>query len=76
MKILNLNGVAKYLTTDYSGPTIQSDSNINQVSLGYRRSKQILVDGLLDTLKSLFTNQSYVRIGNDTHMGFVIGKYS
>lgn len=76
MKLLNLNAVAKYLTTNYNGPNIQPDSDVNKIEIGYRKSKQILLDGLLDTLKSLFTNQSYIRSGYNANLGLVIGKIS
>lgn len=75
MKMLNINAVAKYLTENYNGPIIPLESDLNNIQFGYRKSKQILLDGLLDTLKSLFTNQSYIRTESDTKMGFVIGKY-
>lgn len=74
MKILNINAVAKHLTLDYDGPFVQTDSLINNVPFGQRKSKTILINGLLDTLKNLFTTQSYIRTDFDTTMGFTIGK--
>lgn len=74
LKLLNVNAVAKHLTPNYNGPTIESNSNINDVQISYRKSKQVLVNGLVNTLKNLFTDQSYVRIEHNTGMGLVIGK--
>lgn len=45
-----------------------------EIPFGYSKSKQILVDGLLDTLKKLFTDQSLIETNIDTQMGFVVGK--
>lgn len=74
LKLLNVNAVAKHLTPGYEGPTIESSSNINNVQIVNRKSKQMLVNGLINTLKNLFTDQSYVRIEHNTGMGVVIGK--
>lgn len=73
MKLLNINAVAKHLTSKYDGPFIKSESTVNNCPLGYRKSKKILVQGLLDTLKNLFTTESYIRTEHNTKLGFVIG---
>lgn len=73
-KLLNVNAVAEYLTPDYNGPSIESSSNIKDVQISYRKGKQVLVNGLIDTLKNLFTDQSYVRTEHNTGMGLVVGK--
>lgn len=75
MKILNINAVAKHLTPDYGGPYVQDNSPIANVSFPYRKSKLVMVNGLLDTLKNLFTAQSYIRTEYDTKMGVIIGKF-
>ncbi|XP_055325601.1 FAST kinase domain-containing protein 4 [Sitodiplosis mosellana] len=72
MKLLNINAVAKYLTSNYDGPFLKSDSTVNNCPLGYRKSKKILIQGLLDTLKNLFTTDSYIRTEHNTKLGFVI----
>lgn len=74
MKLLNINAVAKHLTENYNGSFIQPESTINKFPFEYRKSKVILINGLLDTLKNLFTTQSYIRTEFNTKMGFVIGK--
>lgn len=75
MKILNINTVAKHLTSNYDGPFLQPDSPVHDCLLGHRKSKKILIQGLLDTLKNLFTDNSYIRIEHNTNLGFIIGKY-
>lgn len=75
MKLLNINAVAKHLTSSYDGPFLNPDSTVNNCPFGYRKSKKILIQGLLDTLKNLFTADSYIRTEFDTKLGFVIGKY-
>lgn len=75
MKLLNINAVAKHLTTSYDGPFLNPDSTVNNCPLVYRKSKKILIQGLFDTLKNLFTTDSYIRTEYDTKLGFVIGKY-
>lgn len=74
MKLLNINAVAKLLTPNYDGPLLQPDASVHKCPFGYRKSKKVLVHGLLDTLKNLFTNNSHLRIENDSKLGFVIGK--
>lgn len=75
MKLLNINAVAKHLTSNYDGPFLNPESTVNNCPLGYRKSKKILIQGLLDTLKNLFTTDSYIRTEYDTKLGFVIGNY-
>lgn len=74
MKLLNINAVAEYLHTDYRGPKLLRDSTIFLVPLTHNKNKQILVTGLLDSLKSLFSSSALLRTNYDTKMGFVIGK--
>lgn len=73
-KLLNINAVAKTMTPDYNGPLLKSEGSVYELPFGYNKSKQILVDGLLDTLKKLFNDQSLIETNVDTRMGFVIGK--
>lgn len=74
MKILNVNAVARHLTSNYDGPFIVPELPVNNCPFGYRKSKKILIQGLQDTLKNLFTDSSYIRTEHDTKMGFVVGK--
>lgn len=75
MKLLNVNGVAKHLTSNYNGPFLLPESSINNCPIGYRKSKKILLQGLQDTLKNLFTESSYIRTEYDTKLGFIIGNF-
>lgn len=74
MKLMNINAVAKYLGSNYGGPFLTPDSPVNNCPLGYRKGKKILVQGLLDTLKNLFNENSHVRTEYNTQLGFIIGK--
>ncbi|XP_031633340.1 FAST kinase domain-containing protein 4 [Contarinia nasturtii] len=72
MKILNINAVAKHFATEYNGPYLDPKSPVNNCRFGYRKSKKILVQGLLDTLTNLFTSTSYIRTSYDMNLGFII----
>lgn len=74
MKLLNVNAVATQLATDYKGPLLDSKSSVYVYPFGYRKSKNVMVQGLLDTLTNLFTSNSYIRTEYDMKMGFIIGK--
>lgn len=74
MKLLNVNAVAKYLTSNYDGPFLESGSSVNNCLIAHRKSKKVLIQGLLDTLKNLFTDSSYIRTQHNAKLGFVIGK--
>lgn len=76
MKLLNVNAVAKYLTSNYDGPYLKSEASANDCPIAHRKSKKVLVQGLLDTLKNLFTDSSYIRTEHNIKLGFIIGKYS
>lgn len=75
MKLLNIEAAARLLTKDYkASKPLPANSPIFDVPFNYTKNKQILVNGLLDALKSLFPSETYVRTNYDTKMGFVIGK--
>lgn len=74
LKILNVNAVAKHLTENYTGPLV--DPNALKSPFEYRKSKKVLIDGLIATTKNLFNAESTSNIHTavDTGMGFVIGE--
>lgn len=74
LKLLNINAAAKFLNRKYNGPVLAEDSEIFSVPLEHSKNKNILVSGLLDALKSLFSSSNLIRTHQDTRMGFVIGK--
>lgn len=74
MKLLNINAVAKLFTENYSGPFLVPESSVYKCPFGYRKTKKVLIQGLLDTLKNLFTNNAHIRTEHDSKLGFVIGK--
>ena len=73
MKLLNINSSTDLLE-NYKGIRLASNSTIFDLPITYSKNKQILVNGLLDALKSLLTSETYVKTHVDTKMGFVIGK--
>lgn len=72
MKLLNINGYAKTILTDYKGSVLPPDSTIFDVPLVHNKEKQKVVNGMLESLKSLLSLESYVKTNVDTSMGFVI----
>lgn len=74
MKLLNIDAVAKQLTSNYDGSFLGSDSNVNDCPIICRKSKKLLIQRLLDTMKNLFNENSFIRTEHDTKFGFVIGK--
>ncbi|XP_037025722.1 FAST kinase domain-containing protein 4 isoform X2 [Bradysia coprophila] len=72
LKLLNINAAAKCLNPPYAGPTLAENSGIFSVPLTLSKSKTTLLDGLMDTLKHLFSASNLIRTQHDTRMGFVI----
>lgn len=73
LKLLNINAAAKFLKPNYTGPALAEDSEIFSVPLEHSKNKIILVNGLVDAVKSLFSSSTLIRTHFDTRMGFVIG---
>lgn len=74
LKLLNINAAAQCLSPKYNGAVLAENSEIFSVPLEHPKNKNILVTGLTDALKSLFTANNLVRTRHDTRMGFLIGK--
>lgn len=72
MKLLNLNSFARLLATNYKGPIIPSDSPVFHVSIAHGKSKQILINGMIDALKSLLPTSNHIKSLVDSKMGFLI----
>lgn len=75
MKLLNLNSYAHLMANDYKGPVLAVDSCVHDVPMAHSKSKQVLVNGLLDALKSLLPATNHVNSMVDSKMGFLIGEY-
>lgn len=75
MKLLNINAATKCLGPKYDGPTLAQNSEIFSIPMEHSKNKIVLVDGLKDTLKNLFSAENLVRTNGNTRMGFVIGKF-
>lgn len=72
MKLLNLNSHAQLMNDDYKGPVLAVDSIVYDVPMAHPKSKQVLVNGLLDALKSLLPATNHVNSLVDSKMGFLI----
>ena len=75
MKLLNINAYAKLMMNSYSGPLLANDSSVYSVPLAHNKSKQILLNGMLDALKTLLASQNFFKIAVDSKMGFLIGMW-
>ncbi|XP_043652607.1 FAST kinase domain-containing protein 4 [Drosophila teissieri] len=72
MRLLNLNSYAQLIATDYKGPLLSTDSPVYQVPMAHPKGKQVLVNGMLDALKSLLPASNHLQTAVDTKMGFLI----
>lgn len=72
MKLLNLNAYAQHLACDYKGTLLPEDSAVFRVPLAHSKSKQILINGMLDALKSLLPASNHLKSLHDSKMGFLI----
>ncbi|CAD6994505.1 protein TBRG4 [Ceratitis capitata] len=75
MKLLNLNGYAQLLANDYKGSLLPADSSAFNVPIAHSKSKQILVNGMLDALKSLLPASNHLKSLHDSKMGFLIDAF-
>ncbi|XP_062126611.1 FAST kinase domain-containing protein 4 [Drosophila sulfurigaster albostrigata] len=72
MRLLNLNSYAQLCASDYKGALLPADSPAYQVPMAHTKSKQVLVNGMLDALKSLLPASNHVLGSVDSKMGFII----
>lgn len=72
MRLLNLNSYAQLLATDYKGPLLPADSPAYEVLMAHPKAKQVLVNGMLDALKSLLPSTNHFQTAVDSKMGFLI----
>ncbi|XP_067618070.1 FAST kinase domain-containing protein 4 [Eurosta solidaginis] len=75
MKLLNLNGYAQLIAKEYKGSLLAADSSVHTLPLAHSKNKQILVNGMLDALKSLLPNSNYLKSLQDSKMGFLIDAF-
>lgn len=75
MKLLNINAGAKLYYPEYTGTCLDEATNnkIFNVPLIHNKEKQVLVQGMVDALKTLVPDGS-LTLNENTNMGFVIGK--
>lgn len=74
MKLLNINAAVKLFLPTYKGAMLMREKNteVYDVPLIHSKEKQLIVNGLVDALKSLVPD-SCLTLNRDTHMGFVVG---
>lgn len=73
LKLLNINAVAQFVLKNYTGPLLNKNSEeFNNISLVRAKEKQMYIDALSETLKELFSSQSYFKTNIDTNMGFLL----
>uniref|UniRef100_A0A1A9V8R6 RAP domain-containing protein n=1 Tax=Glossina austeni TaxID=7395 RepID=A0A1A9V8R6_GLOAU len=72
MKLLNVNSYAQLIASNYQGPFLAKENAVFDVPISHGKSKQILVNGMLDALKSLLSSNNYVKSLQDSKMGFLI----
>lgn len=75
MKLLNINAGVKLFLPTYSGSMLSREKHkvIYDVPLTHNREKQLIVNGMIDAIKSLVP-ENCLSLNKDTNMGFVIGK--
>ncbi|CAO1423162.1 unnamed protein product [Diamesa tonsa] len=73
MKLLNINGGANLYYPEYKGTSLDEATNnkIFNVPLIHNKEKQVLVQGMVDALKTLVPDGS-LTLNENTNMGFVI----
>lgn len=76
MKLLNVNAGVKLFLPTYNGSMLSRDKHkeIYDVPLTHNREKQLIVNGLIDAIKSLVP-ANCLTLNKDTNMGFVIGEF-
>lgn len=75
MKLLNINAGVKLFHPTYSGTMLEREKHkeIYDVPLTHNREKQMIVNGMIDAIKSLVP-ENCLKLNHDTNMGFVIGE--
>lgn len=75
MKLLNINACVKLFLPTYSGAMLNRESQkfIYDVPLAHNRGKQVIVNGMIDAIKSVVP-ENCLKLNNDTSMGFVTGE--
>ncbi|KAJ8969212.1 hypothetical protein NQ317_012383, partial [Molorchus minor] len=71
LKLLNIEGVARYLLKEYNGPRIPS-SLIRDTNVVQTKDKMEMVDSVIDTLKNLIRSENYLQTRINTGLGFFI----
>ncbi|XP_066150769.1 FAST kinase domain-containing protein 4 [Euwallacea fornicatus] len=71
LKLLNIDGAAHYLIQNYKGPKIATDQYIRKTSFPMGKEKELMVNSVIDALKSLIPD-SYFRSRVNTGLGFYI----
>lgn len=58
----------------YSGPLLDSNSDIFKVELVKSKEKQVLMTTMMVVLSMMFPSENFLKTDVDTNLGFKIGK--
>lgn len=73
--MLNIDGAAKYLFQEYSGPRLPSSSLIRNAKISYSKDKVEMVEAVLDSLRNLIQSENLIRAKVNSGLGFLIGSF-
>lgn len=71
LKLLNINGYAQHVLTDYCGPFLNSD-NIPHIVSKRSKQKESYVNALEATLKNMMPSSAHFKMNVNTKMGFLL----
>ncbi|XP_032679093.1 FAST kinase domain-containing protein 4 [Odontomachus brunneus] len=73
LKLLNINAFAQFALKDYKGPLLNKYSEeFKDISLIRAKGKQVYINALSETLKTLLPSPSHFKTDIDTNMGFLL----
>ncbi|KAJ8909663.1 hypothetical protein NQ315_003723 [Exocentrus adspersus] len=72
LKLLNIDGAAKYLINGYKGPRLLSSSPIRNIKIPQNKDKVDMVDSVLDSMRNLIQSESFIRTRVNSGLGFLI----
>ncbi|XP_075231980.1 FAST kinase domain-containing protein 4 [Lycorma delicatula] len=72
VKLLNINAAAKLISTDYTGPFLDSSTDFVDTEVPRAKEKQTLVACVSETLSNLLPSSVYMKTNINTGMGYII----
>ncbi|XP_060524160.1 uncharacterized protein LOC132700689 [Cylas formicarius] len=71
LKLLNIDGAARHLQENYSGPQLLPEFNLDDVRIELSKEKSVMVGSVIETLKNLVSD-AYLQTRVNTGLGFYI----